>query len=127
MIQKHLLLTSSALVLVGSWPLLFGNGWHAVAGLVITGLGLSGVLPVHSTYIMSLPRITPSLVTAFLVVTNVTTHLAGFISPIAVGKVSQTSLGLKYALALFAAMELVALASFALLPATGNAQAVSGQ
>jgi cyanate permease len=121
-IQKHLLLTSSSLVLIGSWPLLFGNGWQTVAGLVITGLGLSGLLPVHSTYVMSLPRITPSLVTAFLVVTNVTTHLAGFISPIAVGKVSQTSLGLKYALVLFSAMEVVAIASFALLPATGNPQ-----
>jgi hypothetical protein len=72
---------------------------------------------------MSLPRITPSIVAAFLVITNITTHLAGFISPIAVGRMSQTTVGLRYSLALFSAMELVAIISFAFLPPTINAEA----
>jgi MFS family permease len=124
-LQKRLLILSSILVIAGAYPLLFGNGWQTIAGLIVIGFGLSGLLPVHATYVMSLPQITPSLVAAFLAITNVTTHLAGFISPIAVGKLSQTSLGLTYSLALFSAMELVAIISFAFLPTTGKPERAS--
>jgi ACS family tartrate transporter-like MFS transporter len=122
-LQKRLLILSSILVISGAYPLLFGTGWQTIAGLIIIGFGLSGLLPVHITYVMSLPRITPSIVAAFLVITNITTHLAGFISPIAVGRMSQTTVGLRYSLALFSAMELVAIISFAFLPPTINAEA----
>jgi hypothetical protein len=74
---------------------------------------------------MSLPRFSPSLVAAFLVVINLTSHLAAFISPLAVGKLSQTSLGLKYTLALFSGVELLAIASFLYLPDIGRTQVIS--
>lgn len=124
-LQKHLLWGSSALVLVGSGPLLWGRGPILMAGLILTGLGLSGLLPVYSTYVMSLPRFSPSLVAAFLVVINLTSHLAAFISPLAVGKLSQTSLGLKYTLALFSGVELLAIASFLYLPDIGRTRVIS--
>src|SRR5260370_4785488 len=71
------------------------------AGLLVTGFGLSGFLPVLNTYIMSLPAMTPSLMAAFVVLVNMAIYMAGFISPLAVGWVSQRSFGLRNSLALF--------------------------
>jgi MFS family permease len=115
-LRKLLLCASAALALMAIGPLILGNQSALKAGLILAGFGLSGLLPVHATYVMSLPRVTPSLIAAFFVVTNVVTHVAGFLSPIAVGKLSQTSVGLKNALALLSAVELFALLMFLLLP-----------
>jgi len=113
--RKHLLWTSCAVVILGSIPLYFGEGGMTRAGLLVAGFGLSGFLPVLNTYIMSLPSMTPSLMAAFVVVVNMAIYMAGFISPLAVGWVSQT-LGLRNTLALFSWVELVAILIFMRLP-----------
>jgi cyanate permease len=114
--RKHLLWTSCAVVILGSIALFFGEGAMTNAGLLIAGFGLSGFLPVVNTYVMSLPSMTPSLVAAFVVVLNVAVYMAGFISPLAVGWVSQSSFGLRNTLALFSWIELVAILMFMRLP-----------
>src|SRR5712675_995643 len=113
--RKHLLWTSCAVVILGSIPLYFGEGGMTRAGLLVAGFGLSGFLPVLNTYIMSLPSMTPSLMAAFVVVVNMAIYMAGFISPLAVGWVSQT-FGLRNTLALFSWVELVAILIFMRLP-----------
>ena len=65
------------------------------------------------TYI---PHIASSLVAAFVVVLNVSVYMAGFISPLAVGWLSQSSLGLRNTLALFSWIDLVAILMFLRLP-----------
>jgi cyanate permease len=115
--RKHLLCTSCAVVILGSIPLYFGEGAMMRAGLLVAGFGLSGFLPVLNTYIMSLPSMTPSLMAAFVVVVNMAIYMAGFISPLAVGWVSQSSFGLRNTLALFSWVELVAILIFMWLPA----------
>src|SRR5882762_10023723 len=116
--RKHLLWTSSAVVLLGSIALFVGEGAMTKTGLLVAGFGLSGFLPVLNTYIMSLPSMTPSLVAAFVVVVNVAIYMAGFISPLAVGWVSQSSFGfgLRNTLALFSWIDLVAILMFMRLP-----------
>jgi MFS family permease len=114
--RKHLLWTSCAVVILGSIALFFGEGAMTNAGLLVAGFGLSGFLPVVNTYVMSLPSMTPSLVAAFVVVLNVAVYMAGFISPLAVGWVSQSSFGLRNTLALFSWIELVAILMFLRLP-----------
>src|SRR6266403_3776988 len=114
--RKHLLWTSCAVVILGSIAFFFGEGALTKAGLLVAGFGLSGFLPVLNTYIMSLPSMTPSLVAAFVVVLNVSVYMAGFISPLAVGWLSQSSLGLRNALALFSWIELLAILMFMRLP-----------
>src|SRR5712664_544691 len=114
--RKHLLWTSCAVVILGSIALFFGEGAMTQAGLLVAGFGLSGFLPVVNTYIMSLPSMTPSLVAAFVVVLNVAIYMAGFISPLTVGWVSQSSFGLRNTLALFSWIELVAILMFMRLP-----------
>jgi len=114
--RKHLLWTSCVLVILGSIALFFGEGAMTNAGLLVAGFGLSGFLPVVNTYVMSLPSMTPSLVAAFVVVLNVAVYMAGFISPLAVGWVSQSSFGLRNTLALFSWIELVAILMFLRLP-----------
>jgi cyanate permease len=114
--RKHLLWTSCAVVILGSIPLFFGEGAMMRAGLLVAGFGLSGFLPVLNTYIMSLPSMTPSLVAAFVVVVNMAIYMAGFISPLAVGWLSQSSFGLRNTLALFSWIELVAILMFMRLP-----------
>ncbi len=114
--RKHLLWTSCAVVILGSIAFFFGEGAMTKAGLLVAGFGLSGFLPVLNTYIMSLPSMTPSLVAAFVVVVNVAVFIAGFISPLAVGWVSQSSFGLRNTLALFSWIELVAILMFMRLP-----------
>jgi cyanate permease len=115
--RKHLLWSSCAVVIVGSIALFFGEGAMARAGLLVAGFGLSGFLPVLNTYIMSLPSMTPSLLAALVVVLNMAIYLAGFISPLTVGWVSQSSFGLRNTLALFSWIELVAILMFMRLPA----------
>src|SRR3984893_17073314 len=114
--RKHLLWTSCAVVTLGSIALFFGEGAMTEAGLLVAGFGLSGWLPVLNTYIMSLPSMTPSLMAAFVVVVNMAIYMAGFISPLAVGWVSQSSFGLRNTLALFSWIELVAILAFMRLP-----------
>jgi MFS family permease len=114
--RKHLLWTSCALVILGSIALFFGEGAMTQAGLLVAGFGLSGFLPVVNTYVMSLPSMTPSLVAAFVVVLNMAVYMAGFISPLAVGWVSQSSFGLRNTLALFSWIDLVAILMFLRLP-----------
>ena len=114
--RKHLLWTSCAVVILGSIALFFGEGAMTPAGLLVTGFGLSGFLPVLNTYIMSLPSMTPSLMAAFVVVVNMAIYMAGFISPLAVGWVSQSSFGLRNTLALFSWIELIAILMFMRLP-----------
>jgi len=114
--RKHLLWTSCALVILGSIALFFGEGAMIKAGLLVAGFGLSGFLPVVNTYVMSLPSMTPSLVAAFVVVLNVAVYMAGFISPLAVGWLSQSSFGLRDTLALFSWIDLVAILMFLRLP-----------
>jgi MFS family permease len=114
--RKHLLWTSCALVILGSIALFFGEGAMTRAGLLVAGFGLSGFLPVVNTYVMSLPSMTPSLVAAFVVVLNMAVYMAGFISPLAVGWVSQSSFGLRNTLALFSWIDLVAILMFMRLP-----------
>jgi cyanate permease len=114
--RKHLLWTSCAVVILGSMAFFFGEGAMTNAGLLVAGFGLSGFLPVLNTYIMSLPSMTPSLVAAFVVVVNMAIYMAGFISPLAVGWVSQSSFGLRNTLALFFWIELVAILMFMRLP-----------
>jgi cyanate permease len=118
--RKHLLWTSCAVVILGSIALFFGDGAMTKAGLLVAGFGLSGFLPVLNTYIMSLPSMTPSLVAAFVVVVNMAIYLAGFISPLAVGWLSQSSFGLRNTLALFSWIELVAIFMFLRLPAIAS-------
>ncbi|PYX64730.1 MAG: hypothetical protein DMG78_30320 [Acidobacteria bacterium] len=114
--RKHLLWTSCAMVLLGSIALFFGEGTTARVGLLVAGFGLSGWLPVLNTYIMSLPSMTPSLMAAFVVLVNMAIYMAGFISPLAVGWLSQRSFGLRNSLALFSWIELVAILMFMRLP-----------
>jgi cyanate permease len=114
--RKHLLWTSCALVILGSIALFLGEGAMTKAGLLVAGFGLSGFLPVVNTYVMSLPSMTPSLVAAFVVVLNMAVYMAGFISPLAVGWVSQSSFGLRNTLALFSWIDLVAILMFLRLP-----------
>jgi cyanate permease len=118
--RKHLLWISCGVVIVGSIALFFGEGAMAKAGLLVAGFGLSGFLPVLNTYIMSLPSMTPSLVAAFVVVVNMAIYMAGFISPLAVGWVSQSAFGLRNTLALFSWIELVAILMFMRLPAIAS-------
>jgi MFS family permease len=115
--RKHLLWTSCAVVILGSIALFFGEGAITEAGLLVAGFGLSGFLPVLNTYIMSLPSMTPSLMAAFVVIVNMAIYMAGFISPLAVGWLSQSSFGLRNTLALFSWIELVAILMFMRLPA----------
>lgn len=121
--RKHLLWTSSAVVILGSLALFFGEGAMTKAGLLVAGFGLSGFIPVVNTYFMSLPSMTPSLVAAFVVVLNVAVYMAGFLSPLAVGWVSQSSFGLRHTLALFSWIELVAVLAFMFLPTITRAGA----
>jgi MFS family permease len=114
--RKRLLWASCAIVLVGSIALFFGEGAATKVGLLVAGVGLSGWLPVLNTYIMSLPSMTPSLMAAFVVLVNMAIYLAGFISPLAVGWLSQGSFGLRNSLALFSWIELVAILAFMRLP-----------
>jgi len=114
--RKHLLWTSCAMVLLGSIALFFGEGATTKVGLLVAGFGLSGWLPVLNTYIMSLPSMTPSLMAAFVVLVNMAIYMAGFISPLAVGWLSQRSFGLRNSLALFSWIELVAILMFMRLP-----------
>ena len=114
--RKHLLWASCAIVLVGSIALFFGEGAATKVGLLVAGVGLSGWLPVLNTYIMSLPSMTPSLMAAFVVLVNMAIYLAGFISPLAVGWLSQGAFGLRNSLALFSWIELVAIVVFMQLP-----------
>ena len=118
--RKHLLWASCAIVLVGSIALFFGEGTATKVGLLVAGVGLSGWLPVLNTYIMSLPSMTPSLMAAFVVLVNMAIYLAGFISPLSVGWLSQGSFGLRNSLALFSWIELVAILVFMRLPATAR-------
>jgi len=114
--RKHLLWTCSVMVLLGSIALFFGEGATTKVGLLVAGLGLSGWLPVLNTYIMSLPSMTPSLMAAFVVLVNMAIYMAGFISPLVVGWLSQRSFGLRNSLALFSWIELVAILMFMRLP-----------
>jgi MFS transporter, ACS family, glucarate transporter len=114
--RKHLLWTSCAVVLLGSVALFFGEGTTTKAGLLVVGLGLSGWLPVLNSYIMGLPSMTPSLMAAFVVLVNMAIYMAGFISPLAVGWLSQRPFGLRNSLALFSWIELVAILIFMRLP-----------
>jgi cyanate permease len=114
--RKHLLWISCAVVILGSIGLFFGDGAMTHAGLLVAGFGLSGFLPVLNTYIMSLPSMTPSLMAAFVVVINMAIYMAGFISPLAVGWLSQSSFGLRNTLALFSWIEIVAILVFMWLP-----------
>src|ERR1700726_1882557 len=114
--RKHLLCTCSVMVLLGSIALFFGEGATTKVGLLVAGLGLSGWLPVLNTYIMSLPSMTPSLMAAFVVLVNMAIYMAGFISPLVVGWLSQRSFGLRNSLALFSWIELVAILMFMRLP-----------
>ncbi len=127
--RKHLLSTSCAVVVLGSMALFFGEGMASKAGLLVVGFGLSGWLPVLNTYIMGLPSMTPSLMAAFVVLVNMAIYLAGFISPLAVGWLSQRSFGLRNSLALFSWIELVAILIFMRLPtfARVDAQAAREQ
>jgi sugar phosphate permease len=118
--RKHLLSTSCAVVLLGSIALFFGEGITIKAGLLFVGFGLSGWLPVLNTYIMGLPSMTPSLMAAFVVLVNMAIYLAGFISPLAVGWLSQRSFGLRNSLALFSWFELVAILIFMRLPTSAR-------
>jgi sugar phosphate permease len=118
--RKHLLSTSCAVVLLGSIALFFGEGITIKAGLLFVGFGLSGWLPVLNTYIMGLPSMTPSLMAAFVVLVNMAIYLAGFISPLAVGWLSQSSFGLRNSLALFSWFELVAILIFMRLPTSAR-------
>jgi hypothetical protein len=104
------------MVLLGSIALFFGEGATTKVGLLVAGFGLSGWLPVLNTYIMSLPSMTPSLMAAFVVLVNMSIYMAGFLSPLAVGWLSQSSLGLRNTLALFSWIELVAILMFMQLP-----------
>jgi cyanate permease len=119
--RKHLLWTSCAVVILGSIGLFFGEGAMTKAGLLVAGFGLSGFLPVLNTYIMSLPSMTPSLMAAFVVVVNMAIYMAGFISPLAVGWLSQSSFGLRNTLAVFSWIELVAILTFMRLPTVARA------
>src|SRR3984893_5202075 len=114
--RKDLLWTSCAVVILGSIALFFGEGAMTKVGLLVAGFGLSGWLPVLNTYIMSLPSMTPSLMAAFVVLVNMAIYMAGFISPLAVGWLSQRSFGLRNSLALFSWIELVAILMFMRLP-----------
>lgn len=118
--RKHLLSTSCAVVLLGSMALFFGEGTITKAGLLVVGFGLSGWLPVLNTYIMALPSMTPSLMAAFVVLVNMAIYMAGFISPLAVGWLSERSFGLRNSLALFSWIELVAILIFMRLPTIGR-------
>ena len=124
--RKHLLWTSCVVVIFGSIALFFGEGAMTKAGLLIAGFGLSGFLPVVNTYLMSLPSMTPALLAAIAVLMNVSLYLAGFISPLAVGWVSQSAFGLRNTLALFSWVEVVAIVAFLRLPSvTGDESAPS--
>jgi MFS family permease len=118
--RKHLLWTSSALVIFGSIPFFFGDGAMSKTGLLVAGFGLSGYIPVINTYVMSLPAMTPSLVAAFVVVLNIAVYLAGFIGPLAVGWLSQGSFRLRNTLALLSWIDLMAIVMFLRLPTVAS-------
>jgi cyanate permease len=116
-LTRHLLWISCSLVIVGSPCIFFASGHLMKIGLLVAGFGLCGFLPVLSTYIMALPRMTPASVAAVLVMINIAVYLAGFLSPTIVGWLSQTSFGLRHTLALFSLMELFAIVMFFRVPA----------
>src|SRR5579864_2078891 len=116
--RKHLLSMSCAVVVLGSLALFFGEGKMTKAGLLVVGFGLSGWLPVLNTYIMALPSMTPSLMAAFVVLVNMAIYIAGFISPLVVGWLSQRLFGLRNSPALLSWIELVAILIFMRLPTT---------
>src|SRR5258706_9465478 len=122
--RKHLLWTSCAVVILGSIPLFFVEGAMTKIGLLVAGFGLSGFLPVLNTYIMALPSMTPSLMAAFVVVVNMAIYMGGFISPLAVGWVSQSSFGLRNTLALFSLVEFVTILTFIALPSNPDPERV---
>jgi sugar phosphate permease len=93
---------------------------QGVSAVLVAGFGLSGWLPVLNTYIMSLPSMTPSLMAAFVVLVNMSIYMAGFISSLVVGWLSQSSFGLRNTLALFSWIELVAILMFMQLPTIAN-------
>ena len=122
--RKHLLWTGCVVVILGSIPLFWGKGAITSVGLLVAGFGLAGFLPVSITYMMSLPAMTPPLLAGLVVVANVATDMAGFIAPLAVGRVSQSSFGLRNTLALFSWIELVAILVFSCLPAIASGDVV---
>ena len=63
--RKHLLGAGSAMVILGSIPLFWGEGAATKAGLLLAGFGLAGFVPVSVTYMMSLPAMTPALLAAY--------------------------------------------------------------
>jgi predicted MFS family arabinose efflux permease len=117
-LRKHLLWISAALVLVGSLAIPFNSDGALKLGLVIVGCGVAGIQPVQSTYVMSLPRVTPSIVAAFFVITNLLTHIGGFVTPAAAGRLSETSLGLKDTLLLFSLLEVAGVVALLLVPSS---------
>ena len=117
--RKPLLCAGSALVILSSVPLFWGQGMAINAGLVVSGFGLAAFVPVSVTYMMSLPRMTPPLLAALVVVENVSSGTAGFISPLAVGWYSG-SFGLRNTLALFSWIELLAIFMFLRLPTSAG-------
>jgi predicted MFS family arabinose efflux permease len=114
--QKHLLWITALIVLVGSVPVAFGSYAALKWGLVLIGCGVAGIQPVQSTYVMSLPEVTPSIVAAFFVITNLLTHIGGFIAPFAAGRLSDTSVGLSHTLFLFSLVEVVGILALIMVP-----------
>lgn len=119
-LRRPLLQGSAAVVLLGSLISTFGSGVALSWGLGIIGCGIAGIQPVQSTYVMSLPKITPSIVAAFFVITNLLTHIGGFITPVAAGRLSETSLGLRYTLFLFSLLEVIGLIALFFVPPAGE-------
>jgi MFS family permease len=114
--QKHLLWVTALVVLVGSVPVAFGSYAELKWGLVIIGCGVAGIQPVQSTYLMSLPKVTPSIIAAFFVITNLLTHIGGFIAPFAAGRLSETVFGLKHTLFLFSLVEVAGILALVMVP-----------
>lgn len=115
-LRRVLLWLSSLIVLVGSIGLFFGEGSVMKGGLLIAGFGCAAYVPVSVTYLMSLSGMTPALVAAFLVMNNIGVYLAGFLSPLTVGWLSGTWLGLTNSLVLLTWMEVLAIVMFLCLP-----------
>ena len=114
--RRPLLWISAVVVLIGSLPVAYGSGYLLKFGLIIIGCGVAGLQPVQSTYLMSLSQVTPSIIAAFFVITNLLTHIGGFVSPIAAGRLSETSLGMRYTLLLFSFVEVIGLVALLLVP-----------
>jgi MFS family permease len=123
--QKHLLWITALTVLIGSVPVAFGSYTELRWGLVIIGCGVAGIQPVQSTYVMSLPNVTPSIVAAFFVITNLLTHIGGFIAPFAAGRLSETSFGLRHTLFLSSLVEVVGIFALVLVPPSAHKTWVS--